>query len=80
MGYTSTEYTAPSDGYVIIGCGAVTEAFVTLYVNGQYISRALGVTGAQQAVESVYIRKGMKLKIAYDGLGAAHSAIFVPLQ
>lgn len=78
--YTSTEYTAPSDGYAIIGCGAVTAAFVTLYVNGQYISRALGVTGAQQAVESAYIRKGMKLKIAYDGLGAAHSAIFVPLQ
>lgn len=81
LGYTSTEYTAPSDGYVKAGCGATSGAFVTIYMNSEPLIRANGVSGAQMSLEALFVRKGAKLKVAYDGLtGVTHSATYYPLQ
>ena len=81
LGYTSTEYTAPSDGYVRAGCSATSGAFVTIYMNSESLIRANGVSGAQMSLESLFVRKGAKLKVAYDGLtGVTRSATYYPLQ
>lgn len=81
LGYTSTEYTAPSDGYVRAGCSATSGAFVTIYMNSEPLIRANGVNGAQMSLEALFVRKGAKLKVAYDGLtGVTRSATYYPLQ
>ena len=79
IGYTSTEYTAPSDGYVRLSCTARTQAFITLYVDGAYMLRAMGVDNAQADLVALFVHKGAKLKVAYDGLGVTHEASFIPL-
>lgn len=81
LGYTSTEYTAPSDGYVRAGCSSTSGAFVTIYMNSEPLIRANGVNGAQMSLEALFVRKGAKLKVAYDGLtGVTRSATYYPLQ
>lgn len=81
IGYTSTEYTAPSDGYVIANCLSTAGTFITINVNGQNMIRAIGATGMSTApIASLFVRKGMKVKIAYDNTGTSHNARFIPLQ
>lgn len=79
LGYTSTEYTAPSDGYVRLSCSPRTSAFVTLYVDGLYMLRAYGEDNAQSDLIALFVHKGRKLKVSYDGLGVTHEASFIPL-
>lgn len=79
LGYTTSQYTLPSDGYVRIECYPTSGAFITLYVDGRVFIRAVGVTGTQTAFETMYLRKGMKVNVLFDSLGVNHTAVFHPI-
>lgn len=79
LGYTTSQYTLPSDGYVRIECYPTSGAFITLYVDGRVFLRAIGVTGAQTTFETMYLRKGMKVNVLFDSLNVNHTAVFHPI-
>lgn len=79
--YTSTDYTTPSDGYVRLSCSPRTTAFVTLYVDGVYMLRAIGVDNAQTNIATLFVQKKTKLRVNYDALtGITREASFIPLK
>lgn len=71
----SIAYTAPTDGYVRLGCGYQTANFASVYIGTDSNPSVLqpyvqgnNVTAAEMAV---FIKKGLKLKALLTGNGSA---------
>ena len=86
-GYTSSFYTVPSDGYVIINGGSAVAAIAHVRIYGaesgeRYYLDIYSVTtsvnlGSRQAT---FVRKGMKIKAVKVDTSLGADAFFKPLS
>lgn len=75
--YNSTAYTCPCDGYVyIITANVLVGTYVQAEINGKINFRVKG-NGSQIGVDSLFVKKGMNIKISGSGGGTAY---FYPLS
>lgn len=80
----SNPYIAPTDGYIKCYAIPTTGAWgdAVIHDGTQYVQiRAIGVTGAQSGMSSLYCKKGSRLYGTHDSLpGTTSSAQFFPLN
>ena len=74
--YTSTKYTIPNDGYVLISTQSSTDTsqYTVAYVNDMQVAVSVN-NGVHAVTVPVFVRKGMTVR--FDGTGVW--ANFLPL-
>lgn len=84
IGYTSSNnpYTFPNDGYLYISCDSPSATNVKAYIrqgNTDMIALGCAGNGASYGRNSLFVKKGMKVYISYEGSGF-HTANYRPLS
>ena len=75
--YTTTSYICPSDGYIKALPNGNIGDYIIVYINDVMLGTYRCISNGSPTGSSIYVRKGMKVKLAYN---IEPTAEFIPIK